>query len=169
MRRACVVPFIALVVSISALTACTSEPEGQTPIGVGDPFATRALSVCQQALDAKQAWGAFPAPDFDPNQPDPSVFPEVAAWLEDEVAPTFDAWLDDLTALGTPPTGQESWQDVLSAVGTIVELNTDQVTAAKNDDTEGFVEATRGLEAIQPELERATGAAGVATCADVHK
>ena len=89
----------------------------------------------------------------------------MAAWLEDEVAPTFEAWLDDLTALGTPPTGQESWEEVLSAVDTIVELNADQVAAAKNNDTEGFVEATHGLEAVQPELERATAAAGVPTCA----
>ena len=93
----------------------------------------------------------------------------MAAWLEDEVAPTFEAWLDDLAALGTPPTGQESWEEVLSAVDTIVELNADQVTAAKDNDTEGFVEATHGLEAVQPELKRTTAAAGVPTCADVHK
>ena len=56
-----------------------------------------------------------------------------------------------------------------SDVGTIVDLNADQVAAAKSDDVEGFVEAKDGLAAIQPELERATEAAGVATCADVHK
>jgi len=89
--------------------------------------------------------------------------------LEDDVAPTFEAWLDGLTALGTPPTGQGSWNDVLSAVHTIVELNADQVTAAKDNDVEGFVEAKDGLQAIQSELERATASAGVATCADVHK
>ena len=57
------------------------------------------------------------------------------------------------------------------AVGraTIVELNADQVTAAKDNDVEGFVEAKDGLQAIQSELERATASAGVATCADVHK
>ena len=89
--------------------------------------------------------------------------------LENEVAPTFEAWLDGLTTLGTPPSGQESWSDVLSAIRTIFELNADQVAAAKSDDAGGFVEARDGLEAIQPELERATMAAGVPTCADVHK
>ena len=93
----------------------------------------------------------------------------MAAWLEGEVAPTFEAWLEGLTSLGTPPSGQGSWTDVLTAVGTIVELNADQAMAANNDDVEGFVEAKDGLEAIQPELERATAAAGVPTCADVHK
>jgi hypothetical protein len=124
--------------------------------------------VCQDALDSKQAWSAFPAANFDPSQPDPSAFPEVAAWLEDEVAPTFEAWLDGLRRLGTPPSGQDSWSEVLSAVGTIVQLNADQVTAATSDDVEGFVEAKDALEATQPELERATRAAGVPTCADVH-
>ena len=61
------------------------------------------------------------------------------------------------------------WNDVLSAIDTIVLLNADQVTAARSDDTEGFVKARDGLEAIQLELESATAAAGVPTCADVHK
>lgn len=167
MRRALVLPVATLVVSIS--TACGSEPGAQTSSGVGDPFASQATSVCQAALESKQAWSAFPAADFDPSQPDPSAFPEVATWLEGEVAPTFEAWLDGLTTLGTPPSGQGLWGDVLTAVSTIVELNADQVLAAKSDDVEGFVEAKDGLEAIQLELERATAAAGVPTCADVHK
>jgi hypothetical protein len=125
--------------------------------------------VCKTAIEAKQEWSAFPAANFDPNHPDPSAFPEVAAWLEDEVTPTFEAWLDGLTTLGTPPSGREAWSDVLSAVDAIVELNADQVATAKSDDTLWFIEATDGLGAIQPELERATAAAGVATCADVHE
>ena len=156
MKRILVVPVLALAVSLSALTACSGEPEGQAPAGVGDPFAARATSVCKTTLEAKQSWSAFPVATFDPNQPDPSAFPEVAVWLEDEVAPTFDAWLDGLTALGPPPSGGESWSEVLSAVGAIVGLNADQVAAAKSDDVEGFVEATDGLHAIQLDLERAS-------------
>ena len=150
-----------------ALASCSSQ--ASTPSGVGESFATRAASVCQTALESKRAWSAFPVADFDPNQPDPAAFPEVATWLEGEVAPTFEAWLEGLTALGTPPSGQPAWSDVLSAVDTIVRLNADQVTAAKGADTEGFIEAKDGLGAVQSELERATAAAGVPTCADVHK
>jgi hypothetical protein len=163
MRRALVAPVMALVVSISALTASSSKPSG-----VGDPFATRATSVCRTALEAKQAWSEFPVANFDPSHSDPSAFPEVAAWLEDEVTPTFEAWLAGLTALGTPPSGRKAWSDVLSAVESILELNADEVAAAKSDDTHLFVEARDGLEGIQPELVRATAAVGVATCADVH-
>jgi hypothetical protein len=166
MRRALVVVVTALVGS--TLMSCGSGSDGRTATGVGDPFAARAMSVCQIALRSKQAWAAFPAADFDPSQPDPSAFPKVAAWLEDEVAPTFEAWLGGLKTLGTPPSGQDSWSEVLSAVGTIVQLNADQVTAATSNDTEGFVEAKDDLAATQTELERATQAAGVPMCADVH-
>ena len=68
-----------------------------------------------------------------------------------------------------PRSGQAAWSDVLSAVDTIVRLNAEQVRAAKSADTESFVEAKVGLGAVQSELERATAAAGVASCADVHK
>lgn len=169
MRRALAVLTLAIIVSVASLASCSSEPDNQTPSGVGESFAARATSVCQTALEAKQAWSAFPVGNFDPSQPDPAAFPEVAAWLEGEVAPTFEAWLDGLTTLGTPPSGQGMWNDVLSAIDTIVLLNADQVTAARSDDTEGFVKARDGLEAIQLELESATAAAGVPTCADVHK
>ena len=163
---------VVLILSISSLMACATEPEepeSQPPQGVGEEFASRALTVCQSALEAKQAWSEFPSPDFNPTQPDPAAFPEVAAWLQNEVAPTFQAWLDGLTALGEPPTGREPWGDVLTAVEGIARLNAAQVAAAKTGDTEKFVQATNGLEDIQIELEHATEAAGVSSCADVHK
>ena len=160
---------LALVFSIAPLTACSGETSTQAPPAVGQAFAARATVVCQSALEAKQAWSAFPVPDFDPTHPDPSAFPEVAAWLEDQVAPTFEAWLNGLRALGVPPTGRQAWIDVLAAVERIVELNADQVAAAKAGDTEAFVAATNDLKATQIDLERATAAAGVAKCADVHK
>ncbi len=124
--------------------------------------------MCHTAIGSKDAWSAFPVQDFDPNHPDASAFPEVATWLKDEVGPTFDTWRDDLTALGAPPTGTEAWTEVLDAVDTIARLNADQVAAARSGDVDAFVEATNGLRDVQPELERATVAPGVARCAQVH-
>ena len=165
---------IAVLSSIASITftGC-SDPEKQASgspasSGVGDAFAAQALSVCESAIKSKDAWSAFPAPNFNPNQPDPSSFPEVGAWLEHEVGPTFDTWRDDLAALGSPPTGREAWTDVLTAVGTIAQLNADQVAAAKSGDVDAFIAATNGLQDVQSELERATAAAGVARCAEVH-
>lgn len=157
------------MLSLAALAACGSGAGGQSVSGVGAPFAARATAVCQTILEAKKAWSALPAAGFNPDQPDPAAFPVVAAWLEGQVAPTFDAWLAGLTTLGPPPSGAASWTDVLSAVDKIGKLNADQVAAAKAGDTAAFVKATNGLHAIQPELERATKAAGVPACADVHK
>jgi hypothetical protein len=90
-------------------------------------------------------------------------------WLQDQVAPTFDAWLDGLGALGQPPTGRQAWSDLMAAVDEIVQLNSDQVAAARAGDTDRFIAATDGLEETQVELEQATGAAGVTKCAEVHK
>jgi hypothetical protein len=125
-------PLIALVSSISLLTACGAEATTQSPPAVGQAFAAHATAVCQRALEAKQAWSAFPVPDFDPIHPDPSAFP-------------------------------------LTAVDQIVQHNSDQVAAAKAGNTNRFIAATNGLEETQVELERATAAAGVTKCAEVHK
>ena len=167
MKRILVVPVLALVVSISALTACSGEPEGETPSGVGDSFAARATSVCQTTLESKQAWSAFPAADFDPNRP-MDCSPRWRTWLEDDVAPTFEAWLDGLTAWAHHRRARDGGTTCCQPC-TFVELNADRSAAAKSDDVEGFVEAKDGLQAIQSELERATASAGVAACADVHK
>ena len=162
------VAVIVLVFSAIAMTACGgSETEGQAP-GVGNDFAARATAVCETALKSKQAWSSFPVASFDPTHPDTAALPEVAGWLEQEVTPTFDAWFQGLQALGEPPSAQQAWRDVLAAVGTIDELNGDQVSTAKAGDTAGFARATQGLHDIQAELERATQAAGVASCATVH-
>ncbi len=93
-----------------AVTGCTSDDDQATErVGVGVEFAARALSVCASAQESKDAWSAFPVPEFDPGSPDTSDFAEVGAWLEGEVGPTFDGWLADLTALGAPQTGREAW------------------------------------------------------------
>jgi hypothetical protein len=159
-----------VVVSLALGTAsCGNDPTSAESAGVGDSFAAKAVSVCQEALAQKQAWRPFPFPEFNPTQPDSSKFPEVAVFLKEETAVTFQAWLAGLEALGEPPRVQEAWDDVLAAVESIVQLNAAQIKAAEVDDSEAFVKATEGLGEAQVELLRASQAAGVAECADVHK
>jgi hypothetical protein len=162
------VAVITLVLSAIVLTACGGSDSESQSSGVGDEFAARATAVCETALQSKQTWSSFPVAGFDPTHPDTAALPEVADWLEQEVTPTFDAWFQGLQALGDPPSAQQAWSEVLAAVGTIDKLNADQVTFAKAGDTAGFARATQGLHDIQAELERATQAAGVASCATVH-
>lgn len=152
-----------------AIAGCSGTSNAPSEgASVGDAFASRALAVCASAQKSKDGWAAFPGKDFNPTRPDAKQFPEVGAWLDQEVAPTFDAWRHDLTALRTPPTGQQEWARVLTAVGKIADLNTIQVRAAQADSVGEFTNATKGFEDAQRELERATKAAGVAKCADVH-
>jgi hypothetical protein len=106
--------------------------------------------------------------NFDPSQPTAQDLPQVAVWLESEVAPTFNAWRNGLAALGTPPTGHKAWAEVLAAVTRIAHLNGSQVDAAKRRDTVAFAQATKALGQVQPQLERAAADAGVAKCAAVH-
>ena len=160
---------VVVVLGISVLAGCgDGESAAKQGEGVGEAFATQALSVCASAQKSKDGWNAFPATGFNPSEPDTSDFPEVAAWLEEEVTPTFNAWLEGLTALGTPPSGREAWAEVLTAVTRIADLNMSQVDAAKAQDSDAFAEATHALGDVQPELERASAEAGVAKCAEVH-
>lgn len=152
-----------------AVTGCAGSGEGTSPAdGVDAGFVAKALSACASAQESKDGWSKFPAPDFDPTKPDAKRLPEVGAWLESEVAPTFDAWLDDLTALERPPAAREAWNAVLILVEKIDQLNRVQIQAAKDGDTDAFAEATSALQDVQPKLEEATEAAGVGKCAEVH-
>jgi hypothetical protein len=135
---------------------------------VGPAFAARALSVCATAQRSKRAWSKLSAPGFNPKQPNVQQLPQVAAWLQEQVAPTFDAWLHELTALGEPPTGQAAWTQVLALVAKIDDLNKTQVDAGQAGNASAFADATNGLGQVQPQLIRATNAAGVGRCADVH-
>ena len=119
------------------LAGCGGTSDKQAT-GVGDEFASRALAVCEAALDDKHGWQPFPVGDFDPSDPDASKFPEVSTWLAKQVAPTFRMWLGGLKALGTPPTARADWNAVLAAVKKIDQLNSDQITAANERDARGI-------------------------------
>lgn len=163
--------------TISALTAaccclllvvgCGGKSDTQTP-GVGDEFATKALAACQAALDDKQGWQPFPVADFNPSEPDPSKFPEVSAWLAQEVAPTFHVWLSSLQALGTPPSAPHDWDAMLAVVQKIDRLNGDQIAAANARDSAAFASAATALGSAQDDLVAASEKAGVPDCAGVH-
>ena len=164
-----------MLATISSLTAtcffllllagCGGNSNKQAA-GVGNVFAGKALAVCEVALESKHGWQPFPVADFDPSNPDVSRFPEVSTWLAEQVAPTFDTWLNEL--LGTPPAAAEAWNATLAAVKKIDQLNAVQIAAANKRDADAFVAADVALEAIQPSLVDAYEKACVADCADVH-
>jgi len=120
--------------TVVLLARCGGDSPSEAD-GVGTEFARQAVEVCLAALADKQGWEPFPVADFNPTDPDPSQFAEVSGWLAAEVAPTFEAWLADLEAWGTPLSGQEAWDNVLAA-----ERNAARVRAASEDDTDAFAQ-----------------------------
>jgi hypothetical protein len=160
-----------IVISAVALAGCgggSDSSSASAKPGVGAAFAAKALAVCNAALTDKKAWKPFPVSNFNPTDPDPTAFPQVANWLDQEVTPTFDTWHTKLVALGNPASAQQSWNDLLDAVAKIEQGNKDQVDAARAGDTNAFKAATQSLQDAQPKLIDAANAAGVAACADVH-
>jgi hypothetical protein len=159
----------AIAAASCALAGCGGRSGSAEAPAVGSDFAKRAVSVCNEALRSKQAWKPFPVSSVDPGAPTRSALPEVARWLKQEVAPTFDAWLSGLRDLGQPRRGRQAWSRTIAAVARIGDLNGRQIAAAQSGDVKAFAAATAGLHDTQRQLERATTAAGVPTCADVHK
>lgn len=157
----------ALVVSamVLPLVGCSS---GDHDAGVGPTFAKRAVAVCREAREMKDAEGPFPYPDFNPTNPDVSKFPGVADALEETDA-TFTTWLDGMRALGEPPSGRDAWADLLDGIATHVRVNRDQIDAAREGDAERFAADYDEGVATQANVLDAATAAGVSECAEVDR
>ena len=156
----CLVPLI--------VGACggSGDPAPAAP-AVGAEFATRASAVCQTAHDRKRAQGSFADRDFNPTKPDPAKLLAVAAFIDEGTA-IYAAWLRDMQALGSPPSGQDAWTDVLAAIKAQLEQHQHQHAAALAGDTKTFVDDFhRGADA-QAAMQRAAKAAGLPACATVE-
>jgi hypothetical protein len=160
---------VASVLALLLLAACGggSTADTQTP-AVGEAFANKAVAVCQAALARNEAQGPFPYPDFNPTQPDASKLPDIARYLAETVA-AYGTWLDEMRALGQPPSGQAAWDDLVTAIERHVQLDIEQQAAAKSGDTETFTKDYHEGSDTQAELLRAADAAGVPECADVDR
>jgi hypothetical protein len=92
------------IIAITALLSFVACSNGSDGPAVGAAFARRAVAACNDAKGLKDAQGPFPYPDFNPTDPDPTMFPGVAdALMKTDV--TFTTWLEEMRALGEPPSG----------------------------------------------------------------
>jgi hypothetical protein len=140
---------------------------GQATAALGDEFAARATAVCQTAHDRKQAQGSFADPDFNPTKPDPAKLVAVAAFI-DRGTTIYAAWLHDMRALGSPPSGQEAWNDVLAAIDAQLQQHKHQHAAALAGDTKTFAEDFERGARARAAMQRAAKAAGLPACAAVE-
>ncbi len=151
-----------------AMAACSSETAPVSPPAVGAAFRTRAVAVCNAALAQKKAEGPFPYPDFNPTQPDPSKLPLIAPFLA-KTATTFQTWLNEMQALGQPPSGQAPWADLVGAVSSHARIATEQAAAARSGDIQTFTKDYYEGTKTQGVLLSAADAAGVPECAAVDR
>ena len=159
---------VAVIMVMGLATACSGDTSSEQQPDVGDAFATKAVAVCNAALAQKKAQGPFPYPDFNPTAPDPSKLPLIAPFLA-ETAVTFQTWLSEMKALGQPPSGQEAWGDLVSAVASHARIATEQAAAAKSGDIETFKSDYHEGTDTQDVLLSAANAAGVPECAAVDR
>lgn len=158
---------VSLVVSIGACTENTDEG-GDGDAGVEQAFAAKVSTVCDDALAAAQAQGPFPFPDFNPTQPDESLFDDMVPYLS-RSATAFDRWLDDMNALGSPNEGTQAWGDLVDAVAAHARIAADQADAAASGDAERFTsDFYEGIQTQEALLQAATDA-GVPDCAKVDR
>ena len=155
------------IVALTALLTLVACSTSDGP-AVGAAFAKRAVAACNDARALKDAQGPFPYPDFNPTDPNPATFPGVAdALMKTDV--TFTTWLEDLRALGEPPSGNEAWAALLDAIEAHVRINRDQIDAARQGDTERFAaDYDEGVATQEAVLNAATDA-GVPECAKVDR
>ena len=153
---------IAMLLAFVGCSGSSDQP------AVGKAFAARAVATCKRAKALKDAEGSFPFPDFNPTDPDESKFPDVADFLMKTDA-TFSTWLEEMRALGEPPSGGEPWGRLLAAVAAHVRINRDQIDAALKDDPERFAaDYDEGVATQEALLDAATDA-GVPECAKVDR
>lgn len=155
------------LLALMLLAACGGGSADEPP-AVGEAFANKAVAVCQTALARNQAQGPFPYPDFNPTQPDASKLPDIARYLTGSVE-AYGTWLDEMQALGQPPSGQDAWNDLVAAIERHVQLDIEQQAAAESGDTETFTKDYYEGADTQSELFRAAEAAGVTECEDVDR
>ena len=116
----------------------------------------------------KDAEGPFPDPGFNPTDPDAARFPSVAHFLMKTDA-TFTTWLEEMRALGQPPSGRDAWSALVDAVAAHVRINRDQIDAARSGDRERSADDYDEGVATQEALLEAANDAGVPECAKVDR
>ncbi len=156
----------ALFASLAAVSCGGGGGSASVPV-LGADFAAKATAVCKAALAQKQAQGSFADPDFNPTKPDPAKLPAVAAFIAEGTA-IYSSWLHDMQALGSPPSGQDAWAAVLTAIDEQLRQHEHQRTAALAGDTKAFADDFEQGARARADLQRAATVAGLPVCATVE-
>ena len=144
-------------------TTTTTSTRASTSAEVDSSFKAKAVAACTAAGDNLRSQGAFPFPDFDPEHPDASKLPVIAAYEAKTVA-TLRAWQAELHALGQPSTGSAAWSTFLADVDRSVKSTVEQQDAARRGAGANFTQTFHDLSSHGLSGTQAAQAVGVPSC-----
>jgi hypothetical protein len=144
-------------------TAQTAPAPSVPPGPLDDVFKAKADIACQAVGKELKQQGAFPFPDFDPEHPDVSRFPQIAAYEAQTVAAEKE-WQTRMHAIGSPKTGQAEWLALLHAVDLAVDSTSAQQQAAARGDAAAFKASYQDLTNHATAGTNAAIAAGLPSC-----
>ncbi len=126
-------------------------------------FKAKADIACQAVGAELRQQGAFPFPDFDPDHPDASRFPQIASYEAQTVAAEKE-WQTRMHEIGTPKTGGATWLKLLQAIDLAVGYTVAQQQAAAKGDAAAFRQSYHDLTNQAKAGTAAALAAGLASC-----
>jgi hypothetical protein len=160
-------PALALVTVTTIAIGC-SAGSGPNRSVLGSEFHDKVVAACARSVTVHTAMGTFPLSGFNPTKPDPAVLPSIAAFLQKD-ADRYAAFVSELTALGSPPSGATLWTAVLDGANQHATSALDQVSAAVSGDVTRFTKDFAAGGAAQVAFLAAINAAGVPECAPVDR
>ena len=170
--RASVERWVRVAVAVAAVAvsvgACSGGAPSPNPAALGVEFAAKATAACAAAEIRKQQHGTFPVANFNPTKPDPSVFPAILAYLQDDTL-RYQEWSAAMKALGGPATGQDVWNALIAAIDKHASIAGEQADAAARGDTATFTKDYEAGAKAQAELLDAATKAGIPDCAKLDR
>jgi hypothetical protein len=137
----------------------TSASSSPSPGALDDGIMRRADAACRP--DAK--WiashaNAAPVPGFDYQDPDPTLLPKVATYLQK--APIYHGLADTLAGLDPPTQGTKVWRRLLGDVHRFETISQRQIDDARHADAAGWTRELAHKQPVLNALDRDVEAAG---------
>jgi hypothetical protein len=160
------------VLRASAVGACVAVLAfaANTSAGGTSTFVQRAEHVCVSAQARIAALPSFPFRNFDALHPDEKTLVKVGRFFTgpgNEV-PIARTLVRQLVALGTPPSNQRAWNDVLATFREFIAVIQREATTALHRDVKGWVSAVNENRLLPDRLSAAAKAFGARRCAIFH-
>ena len=160
-RFAALVPFALAAV----LTGCgNDDDDAASTTTPGADIAAEVDAICEDFAQKLEEHGPMPYDDFDPENPDPALLPQVGAFFA-EVAPAGEEMVTELEALETDDsTDAANLEAFIAAVEADLANALTQQEAAKAADVNAFVATLEPTAELAEARNEAADALGATAC-----